>query len=455
MARTIRDTDLGTRSSRLELASSAKHGDVYWRRIERGLALGYHKPTKPVGGTWYVRRTVTGQKPVKASIGVADDYGDADGVKVLNFAQAQRKALAWEREQTERPTERGFTVSDALNLWWGDYESRSRSPVAIAEQNHKRRAVENALGSRRVVGLKAEDISTWLAGIVRKGRTVRAKNGKRKELAPGEAADPREVKRKRQATANRLLATLKAALNLAWKADKVSCEPVWKRVDPYKGADQPRGRYLTTAEAIRLVNATSAEFRPLVHAAILTACRWGELRSMRVRDFDAASNTVAVLHAKGGRDRRVPLTGEGVTFFERTTVGRDPAAFMFTRKHGPAWGPQDQKRPMATACKVANVTPAVGFHTLRHTYGSLLAQEGVSMAIIASAMGHADSRMTERHYAHLSPNYVAETIRAKLPAFSKQADSNVASMENARTRRGRTRRPGAKPKSQQLPETAS
>jgi len=24
----------------------------------------------------------------------------------------------------------------------------------------------------------------------------------------------------------------------------------------------------------------------------------------------------------------------------------------------------------------------------------------------------ADTRMTERHYAHLSPNYVAETVRA-------------------------------------------
>jgi integrase len=424
----------------LSLASSAEHGDVYWKPIERGLALGYHKPTKPVGGAWYVRRTATGKKPVKASLGIADDYGDADGLKVLTFAQAQRKAIAWEREATERPTGRGFTITDALDLWWTDYESRARSPVAITEQKHKRKAVENAFGSRKVTDLKAEDISAWLAGIVRRGRTVRSKKGKRRELSRPETMDPREVKRKRQATANRQLATLKAALNLAWKAGKVSCDPVWKRVDPYKGADQPRARYLTTAEAIRLINAASPEFRPLAHAAILTGCRWGELRAMRARDFDPASNTVAVLHTKGGRDRRVPLTTEGVEFFQRMIIGREPTALMFERGSSKAWGTQDQKRPMAAACKAAKISPPVGFHTLRHTYGSLLAQEGVSMAIIAAAMGHADSRMTERHYAHLSPSHVAEQIRANLPTFTSTTAGNVTCMDNERSIRATAKR---------------
>jgi hypothetical protein len=141
-------------------------------------------------------------------------------------------------------------------------------------------------------------------------RTVRAKKGKRRELEAGAAVDPREAKRKRQATANRMLAPLKAALNLAWKAGKVAGDPVWKRVDPYKGADQPRARYLTTAEATRLVNASAPDFRPLAHAAILTACRWGELRSTRVRDYDPASETVAVTF--GWHTLSVHVAGGGV-----------------------------------------------------------------------------------------------------------------------------------------------
>lgn len=40
---------------------------------------------------------------------------------------------------------------------------------------------------------------------------------------------------------------------------------------------------------------------------------------------------------------------------------------------------------------------------------------GVPMGVIAAQLGHRDTRMTEKHYAHLAPNYVAQTIRANFP----------------------------------------
>ena len=33
------------------------------------------------------------------------------------------------------------------------------------------------------------------------------------------------------------------------------------------------------------------------------------------------------------------------------------------------------------------------------------------MAVIAQALGHKDERITRRHYAHLSPSHVADTVR--------------------------------------------
>lgn len=43
------------------------------------------------------------------------------------------------------------------------------------------------------------------------------------------------------------------------------------------------------------------------------------------------------------------------------------------------------------------------------------------MSVIAAQLGHADTRMTERHYAYLylSRSYVAETIRASCPDLGK------------------------------------
>jgi intergrase/recombinase len=53
---------------------------------------------------------------------------------------------------------------------------------------------------------------------------------------------------------------------------------------------------------------------------------------------------------------------------------------------------------------------------------------GVPLNVVAAKLGHADTRMTERHYAHLAPSYVAETIRKFTPTFGAPDDSNVVPM---------------------------
>ena len=52
-------------------------------------------------------------------------------------------------------------------------------------------------------------------------------------------------------------------------------------------------------------------------------------------------------------------------------------------------------RPMLTACKAANIEPRASFHILRHTYGSSLAMNRVPLQVIAAALGHADTRITD------------------------------------------------------------
>ena len=68
----------------------------------------------------------------------------------------------------------------------------------------------------------------------------------------------------------------------------------------------------------------------------------------------------------------------------------------------------------------------VTFHALRHTHASHLAMKGVGLGVIAAQLGHADTRMTERHYSHLAPSYVANTIRAHFPTLGIAGESNVA-----------------------------
>jgi integrase len=54
---------------------------------------------------------------------------------------------------------------------------------------------------------------------------------------------------------------------------------------------------------------------------------------------------------------------------------------------------------------------------------------GVLMAVVAEQLGHADTRMTEKHYAHLAPSYVADTIRAHFPTLGIEGDTNLTALK--------------------------
>jgi hypothetical protein len=51
--------------------------------------------------------------------------------------------------------------------------------------------------------------------------------------------------------------------------------------------------------------------------------------------------------------------------------------------------------------------------------------KGVPLAVIAAQLGHSDTRMVEKHYGHLAPSYVAETVRAAFGSLGIVEPSNV------------------------------
>jgi hypothetical protein len=53
------------------------------------------------------------------------------------------------------------------------------------------------------------------------------------------------------------------------------------------------------------------------------------------------------------------------------------------------------------------------------------------MAVIAEALGHADERITRKHYAHLSPSYVSQTVRQHAAGLGIVESSNVVPIERA------------------------
>jgi integrase len=425
MARTVRDAKLDSRAARLRLRIRP---EPYWRALEKGLALGYRRRAN--GGTWLVRRWAATGGYVEHKIANTDDLQDADGVAVRDFGQAQHTAREWWRIEL-RPEEGHdtrsgpLTVADAIADYLRVLERRGGKSVY-----HARRAAEThilpALGQVQVAKLPTKRIRDWHHGLAEKAPLARSKPGSKPNHRKADKSA--DGIRKRRATANRVMTVLKAALNHAWKGGDVASDDAWRRVKPFKAVEIALVRYLSEAECVRLVNACEPAFRNLVRGALLTGCRYSELANMQVADFNGNAGIVTVRQSKAGKPRHVVLAEEGQRMLTALTTGKLGTDPIFTRADGGLWGKSHQLRPMLEACKRAKISPAVSFRVLRHTHGSTLAMRGVPMGVIAEQLGHADTRMTEKHYAHLAPSYVADTIRAHFPTLGIAGESNVAPM---------------------------
>lgn len=425
MARTAKNQKLDTRTARDKLA---ERRDPYWTVISRGCAIGYRKGAK--GGTWIARMRAEDGKQHFEALGAADDRRDADGQTVLSFTQAQAKArevfdrktreLAGHIEALDGP----YTVAQAISDYFV-HRTASGSKGVKSDVYAANAQILPVLGKEEVARLTPKRIREWHAALATAPRLVRSKKlAEQRAQRAVDAKDPEEV-RKRRSTANRLLTVLKAALNFAYAESKAASDEAWRRVKPFAEVNAARVRYLQAEECKRLVNACPPDFRALVRGALATGCRYGELTRLRVADFNADVGTVTIGVAKGAKARHIALADEGRAIFSAVVAGKTGNDLVFRREDGGAWKASHQQRPLIEASAAAKIEPAPTFHVLRHTYGSALAMKGVPMGVIAAQLGHSDTRMTEKHYAHLAPSYVADTVRASLPALADFQPDNV------------------------------
>ena len=402
MDRLIRNTGLGNREYRSQLPIRKK---PYWMVLTEGKHLGYYRGSRV--RKWVVRFRQSGLcRYQEATIAEADDHSPSDGVKILSFKQAQQAARKWFSCIQQNGSRKAvcYSVSAALDDYLEGFLGKDL-------QNTRRRIeaiVRPQLGQYDVAKLTPKIIADWHLTLAKTPARLRTAKGAVQNYRP--IADTSDARRSRRSSANRILTILKAALNVAYYNEKTIGDDAWRRVKPFMKTDAPRLRYLDDDESRRLIIACNANFRPMVKAALLMGARYSELAGLEIRDFDRHSRTLWLRETKAGTPRVVYLEGEGFQLVSQAILGKGSGDLIFPRADGRRWGAAHQVRPMFAACVAAGLDP-VGFHDLRRTYGARLARKGVPMAVIAEALGHADERITRKHYAHLAPSYVAETIR--------------------------------------------
>jgi integrase len=312
-----------------------------------------------------------------------------------------------------------FKVKDAVTdyLEFLEHNRKTARDVRYRMNVH----VLPGLGNVDLAELTADRLRRWHAGLVKQAPRLRTKPGAQQKHRAFSHDD--ETTRRRRVSANRCLQQLKAALNYAFADGKVSSDLAWRKVKIFRGADAARARYLSVAECKRLLNACEPKFRNLVRAALETGARYGELGQLAVADYNRDVGTVAIRASKTAKPRHVVLTADGVSFFEQLVAGRSGSELMLPKSDGSRWLKSHQIRPMLAACKRASIDPPMGFHGLRHCWASHAVMAGLPLLVVARNLGHADTRMCEKHYSHLAPSYVADAIRKHAPRFGKVSSS--------------------------------
>jgi integrase len=421
MARRVSNSNLHSRAAR---AGLKVRGKPHYTIIGKGLHLGYRKGKR--GGTWVVRRYAGNSSYVVETIARADDIEDADGLDVLDFWQAQERARKL-GGQPDRPSGI-YKVADAVADYLLELEGRA------SYNDTKRRLEAYALpvfGETRVDKLTADAIREWHRDLAEAPKRVRTKAGARPNTKAIDLQDPdlvADAQRARKVSANRILGQLKAALNFAFTEGRVASDAEWRRVKPFKSVNKSSASYLTLAECKRLINAADPEFRLLARTLLETGARYSHVARLRVSDYHPDSGTIylrtTATPGKQGEGFHIFLTEQGREFFNHLVAGRAGSELLLGRE----WKASEQTRPMKLACERAKIDPPVGIKQLRHTWASHAIMSGVPKEVVAKNMGHSDTRMVEKHYGHLAPNFVADQIRKAAPRFGIKDKSNVRSM---------------------------
>lgn len=250
---------------------------------------------------------------------------------------------------------------------------------------------------------------------------------------------------KRIRTVQMLHSILHKALDFALKEGLV-VRNVVNAVDPPKSKRREM-KVLTEKEIILvLALAKDTSFYPLLHLAIFTGLRRGELLGLRWGDVNPALATFSVQRgvshirygvAKGKTVVKSPKTAKGKrqmpmsdsvvevlrAHYEKTLEIRKaldlPLAdtdYIFSSNYlGQPYDPCSTSRSWSRLAKKAGIKN-IRFHDLRHTFATICLENNINPKVVSELLGHASTGITMDLYSHVSPTMQRDAV-TKIDSF--------------------------------------
>ena len=354
--------------------------EPYWSPLQKGAAVGFRK-LETGDGTWIARwRDDEGKQKYRA-LGNLEKFDDA-----------AKAARAWV-DSCEQGAKTGVTtVKEVCEDYIKALKAEGRHDTAKdAEGRFTRLVYDEPIAKLPIDKLRATNVSKWLND----------------QIEDDEDADEEDVRRSKD-SANRNLATLKAALNRGLQHRLVATDSGWATVQkfPKVGARRPDA-FLGMEQRKALLAACPDDLALFVKAALLTGARPGELATLNAGDFDKQLGALS-LTGKTGR-RTVAISSAAVAFFIEASKNKLPAAPMLATSFGQRWNKDSWKKIFKDAVEASKLPDAVVMYSLRHTAISEMILAGMDSFIVAKLAGTSVA-MIEANYGHLRHDVVAAKL---------------------------------------------
>jgi integrase len=146
--------------------------------------------------------------------------------------------------------------------------------------------------------------------------------------------------------------------------------------------------------------------------------RLGELCALKWKDVDLDRGAIIVRsdethRTKTGDERTVYVSPEAQAILERIADARGIAdqSFVFQGPRSDRLSYELTSRYFRKYRKLADLPDTLTFHSLRKTYGTMLASGGVPLRTIQKMLGHSDISMTARTYADVMTDAARDQVR--------------------------------------------
>lgn len=354
--------------------------EPYWDRIEAGCFLGYRK-LEDGTGTWIARwRNEEG----------AQKYHAIGSTPSIGYDAAVKAARQWFAQCKGGSTE-VITVEEACRRYVIDRRTEKGEGTAKdAEGRFNRLVYGTKFGKIKLPSLRTAHIADWRNAQV---------------AQDDDAEDDPDAKRRAKDSANRNLATLKAALNLAYRMGLASSTEQWDRVQSYQEVAKRRDVSLSMLDRKKLITAASPDLKVFLNAMLLTACRPGELAGCMVGDLDPAG--LLTVAGKTGR-RTIPISPKALALLKSAAGDRDLDEPLLTRS-GVAWTRFEWRDAFQEARRAAGLAESVVMYSLRHVAISEMLVAGIDPMTVSKIAGTSIA-MISSNYGHLIKERVVEQL---------------------------------------------